>query len=655
MKKLALAFLCSLLVFLGAVPRVSAASFIDDLEAIERASQSVLYLEIMDQSGEAVASGSGFIAFDSQTVVTNYHVVEDAYRIVAYDEQLNTYEIDRMMMMDKDRDIAILSLKEAVFLTPLRLAQNKSIKRGQRIATIGSPIGLINSFSEGTISAIYDHDQKKRIQFTAPISPGSSGGALFNEQGEVIGITSSTYKNAQNINMAIDISHVIDLYKQYYPDYSAAYPAPPTPAAPTVAPVSDTLQELKITRIDSTPKGIVLEWGPAGLAEKYHIYRARGTSNEYALIAVVSGQAYTDQSAKPLETYTYKVVGVTDNNGTPTAKSNAVSGKRPAPVSPSPKAAPTPTPVPTAVPKDESQYRTLSKGMQGEDVLRLNERLRELYYTKDEPTDTYTAKTVQCVKNFQRQSGLKADGIASPQLQVQLFSDRAQPKPTPAPSPTPRLGQPRDVKVSVSATTVTLTWKTVPDAQNYRVYRATNSKQYYYLLGQVNENKITDTNTARGNTYYYKIEAASGNNISIESAVVKAVMPKPGPTPVIEPAYPIVPGQYCDYGTRNNLYINPQIKNVSKTKTVDGFTVTLVFKNVYGELIKYGTAGNDSIEHVYARTIKPGQSIFPGEMRFERMDAVKNIYYAITRIHTTDGQVYDIPESEWEVCYVVID
>ena len=75
--------------------------------------------------------------------------------------------------------------------------------RGQQIVTIGSPLGLFNSFSNGIISGIRKTEEQSLIQFTAPISYGSSGGALLNMKGEIIGVTQSGMEHGQNMSFAI--------------------------------------------------------------------------------------------------------------------------------------------------------------------------------------------------------------------------------------------------------------------------------------------------------------------------------------------------------------------------------------------------------------------------------------------------------------------
>lgn len=82
---------------------------------------------------------------------------------------------------------------------------------GDRVYAIGSPGGLTNSLSEGLISGLRQSGNVKLIQTTAAISPGSSGGGLFNRAGQLIGITTFKLARGENLNFAVDIAHVRDL------------------------------------------------------------------------------------------------------------------------------------------------------------------------------------------------------------------------------------------------------------------------------------------------------------------------------------------------------------------------------------------------------------------------------------------------------------
>lgn len=83
----------------------------------------------------------------------------------------------------------------------MRIAK-KAPRVGEDIFAIGSPKGLSNSFTKGTISGFREND---RIQIDATIDRGSSGGPLFNLQGEVIGITTSGMGTGSELNFAVNI------------------------------------------------------------------------------------------------------------------------------------------------------------------------------------------------------------------------------------------------------------------------------------------------------------------------------------------------------------------------------------------------------------------------------------------------------------------
>ena len=189
-------------------------SFSDNPDAIDTASKSVVELTIYNKDNTAIAGGSGFFAFDSKTIVTNYHVIENAYKIEVIDDDDNVVEVSLIYNFNKDKDIAILQINEEGIYTPLKIAATSQMKKGESVVAIGSPLGLKNTISKGTISNFVEQDGIDMIQFTAAISHGSSGGALFNDSGEVIGITSGSYVDGQNLNLAIPAAEIVDLYEE---------------------------------------------------------------------------------------------------------------------------------------------------------------------------------------------------------------------------------------------------------------------------------------------------------------------------------------------------------------------------------------------------------------------------------------------------------
>ena len=186
--------------------------FTEDADAIERAADSVFMLEVYSRSNQKIGVGSGFVAFDSGTLVTNYHVIDGGAYLIAVSDDNARYYVDRVCMADSAEDIAILRFEEEGVARPLELDTSGNLKRAQPVVAIGSPAGLMNTVSIGNISAFYRQGGKDWIQFTAPISSGSSGGALLNDEGKVIGITTATYASTQNINVAVKATAVQRLY-----------------------------------------------------------------------------------------------------------------------------------------------------------------------------------------------------------------------------------------------------------------------------------------------------------------------------------------------------------------------------------------------------------------------------------------------------------
>ena len=205
-----------------------ASGFTQNSDQIEEAARSVLKLYVYDSPYADVedyyATGSGFVALNSSTLITNYHVIDGAEWVLALDDYDKAYELKYVLCADEDFDIAILEFEESTSLKPLELYPDNDLKRGSPVVAIGSPKGLKNTVSSGIVSSVFEEDGIPFIQTTAPISPGSSGGALFNDDGKVIGVTSSGYKTkdeygedtaAQNINFAINSAVPQAMYKAW--------------------------------------------------------------------------------------------------------------------------------------------------------------------------------------------------------------------------------------------------------------------------------------------------------------------------------------------------------------------------------------------------------------------------------------------------------
>lgn len=182
-----------------------------DIKEIAKNSKSVVCLNIKDKSGEITAIGSGFIVSSDGIVVTNYHVIEDAYSAEAVLEDGTKYMVEGVFNYNKDSDIAVLKLKGAQNLPTVILGDSDLVEIADKIVAIGSPEGYKNTVSDGIVSGLNRESATRKgndIQITAGIAHGSSGGALFNMKGEVIGITYAGINTTGNLGFAIPINEV---------------------------------------------------------------------------------------------------------------------------------------------------------------------------------------------------------------------------------------------------------------------------------------------------------------------------------------------------------------------------------------------------------------------------------------------------------------
>jgi S1-C subfamily serine protease len=170
-------------------------------DIVQYVSPAVVTIVVYDDTGEELGFGSGFFISDGK-ILTNAHVIEGAYSAKVHSLR-KTYEFVTIAKRDELWDLALLSVQS--FGEPnISLVDNGGLRAGQRVLAIGNPEGLDRTVSDGLISAIRDED----IQFTAPVSHGSSGGPLLNMQGQVIGITYAIYEEGQNLNLAIGIETI---------------------------------------------------------------------------------------------------------------------------------------------------------------------------------------------------------------------------------------------------------------------------------------------------------------------------------------------------------------------------------------------------------------------------------------------------------------
>lgn len=177
----------------------------------KKVSDAVVVIYAYDSNNKRSSQGSGVVINDNGYVVTNYHVLafNDRLEVLHNNEIVPFVDI---IGIDVEKDILILKIDEKKF-PAIKIGDSKSLNIGQRVYAIGSPLGFENTISEGIISGLrrYEEAGKDYIQITASISAGSSGGAVVNDKGELIGISTLTATEGQNINFAIPIDDVLDV------------------------------------------------------------------------------------------------------------------------------------------------------------------------------------------------------------------------------------------------------------------------------------------------------------------------------------------------------------------------------------------------------------------------------------------------------------
>ena len=183
--------------------------------------KAVLTIVGTDRRGRAVVQGSGFVLTPDGLAVSNYHVLNGVSEAAAECCGGRVFEIRSVEGSDRDKDLIVFQLYEngstskPQDLPYVVLGSSQDLAVGERVIVIGSPQGLENTMSDGILSAIREYETTRLLQITAPISPGSSGGAVFNANGQVIGIASFQFAKGQNLNFAIAAEHVRPLLDQH--------------------------------------------------------------------------------------------------------------------------------------------------------------------------------------------------------------------------------------------------------------------------------------------------------------------------------------------------------------------------------------------------------------------------------------------------------
>lgn len=179
-------------------------------EIAKKVVPSVVLVTTEDDQGEALARGSGFVVAEG-VIATNLHVIRGAskafVKVVNSETQL---EVLGIVAENNEWDLVLLAVKDLT-APPLPLGDSTALQVGDDVYAVGNPHGLEGTFSAGIISSIRRIEGDALLQITAPISPGSSGGPIVNEDAQVVGVATLAIVERPKVGFAGSSSFLADM------------------------------------------------------------------------------------------------------------------------------------------------------------------------------------------------------------------------------------------------------------------------------------------------------------------------------------------------------------------------------------------------------------------------------------------------------------
>jgi tetratricopeptide (TPR) repeat protein len=174
-------------------------------EIVAKAKPAVVEIVTRDATGKPKTLGTGFFVSPDGLVVRNQHVIEGSNSIMALNNNGAIFLLERVVAQPPGVDLVVLKF-HATDVPFLSLGKSTTAVEGQRVIVIGNPTGLTGTVSDGIISAF--RESRSFIQITAPVSPGSSGSPVMDEDGQVIGVATLQNAEGQNLNFAIPVEKI---------------------------------------------------------------------------------------------------------------------------------------------------------------------------------------------------------------------------------------------------------------------------------------------------------------------------------------------------------------------------------------------------------------------------------------------------------------
>jgi hypothetical protein len=226
-----------------------------------KAAKSIVRVEATDDRQAIVARGTGTVVATAE-VLTNCHVIDKgAAAQVRTLEAAQEAPIPSEIIGRSDEHDLCLLRAPGMRALPVELGAAATLLVGDPVYAIGSPKGLDLSISDGIVAQLRGDRQAPVIQTTAPISPGSSGGGLFDGRGRLVGITTFYVEGGQNLNFAVAIERLAELRSKAH--RSVTVSARPIEELPdlVLANQGKSGDSYLLTRtVKRTPEGLLRAW-----------------------------------------------------------------------------------------------------------------------------------------------------------------------------------------------------------------------------------------------------------------------------------------------------------------------------------------------------------------------------------------------------------
>ena len=161
-----------------------------------------------DDRGKPLLQGSGFF-IDSDQVATNFHVIKNAsqIRIESFNRMVSTVSV--VLATDEKSDLALLRLSAPSPQTTVLSLKTRATAEGDSVTVISNPQNSQWKVTRGSTGLLWEFQGLgERLQISAPISPGSSGGPVLDADGEVVGIASMYFNSIENLSFAVPVARL---------------------------------------------------------------------------------------------------------------------------------------------------------------------------------------------------------------------------------------------------------------------------------------------------------------------------------------------------------------------------------------------------------------------------------------------------------------